>query len=155
LGITETAMLEAFVQTSMEQNLVSRYEPLGRGNTAPDFVRAQISHRLCLAGNQAVAALAKALETNDMDGAREFYQVAMSTFQPAIALAKSQVVAYAGISAAYGMISKRSESHEYAKRGLAELAELRSANPQSPINRVFPAEAMDQMERYLRDILAW
>ena len=53
------------------------------------------------------------------------YQLVMNAFEPAIALAKNQVVAYAGISAAYGMVSRRSESHEYAKRGLAELAEMR------------------------------
>jgi len=51
------------------------------------------------------------------DGAEKAYQLVMNAFEPAIALAKNQVVAYAGISAAYGMASRRSESHEYAKRG--------------------------------------
>jgi hypothetical protein len=108
-GITDKVMLDAFVLTSMEQNLVPRYEALGRQST-PDIIRAQISHILCLAGNQAIALLAKALDMNDTENARKAYQLAMSAFEPAIALAKNQVVAYAGIPAAYGMVSKRSES---------------------------------------------
>jgi hypothetical protein len=152
-GITDKVMLDAFVLTSMEQNLVPRYEALGRQST-PDVIRAQISHILCLAGNQAIALLAKALDMNDTENARKAYQLAMNAFEPAIALAKNQVVAYAGISAAYGMVSKRSESHEYAKRGLAELAEMRLTAP-NDLNRVFTPEALDQMEQHLRSLLAW
>lgn len=152
-GITDKVMLDAFVLTSMEQNLVPRYEALGRQST-PDIIRAQISHILCLAGNQAIALLAKALDMNDTENARKAYQLAMNAFEPAIALAKNQVVAYAGISAAYGMVSKRSESHEYAKRGLAELAEMRLTAP-NDLNRVFTPEALDQMEQHLRSLLAW
>jgi hypothetical protein len=152
-GITDKVMLDAFVLTSMEQNLVPRYEALGRQST-PDIIRAQISHILCLVGNQAIALLAKALDMNDTENARKAYQLAMSAFEPAIVLAKNQVVAYAGISAAYGMVSKRSESHDYAKRGLAELAEMRRTAP-NDLNRVFPPEAMDQMEQHLRGLLAW
>jgi hypothetical protein len=137
-GITDKVMLDAFVLTSMEQNLVPRYEPLGRQSTVPDIIRAQVSHILCLTGNQAIVLLAKALETNDTDAAGKAYPLAMNTFKPAIALAKNQVVAYAGISTAYGMIGKRSESHEYAKRGLAELAEMRRLAPNVDLNRVFP-----------------
>jgi hypothetical protein len=154
-GIIDKVMLDAFVQTSMEQNLVPRYESLGRQSTVPDFIRAQVSHILCLTGNQAVALLAKALEMNDNENAKKAYQLAMNAFEPAIALAKNQVVAYAGISAAYGMVSKRSESHEYAKRGLAELAEMRRTAPNVDLNRVFPPEALDQMEQHLRSLLAW
>jgi hypothetical protein len=154
-GIIDKVMLDAFVRTSMEQNLVPRYESLGRQSAVPDIIRAQISHILCLTGNQAIALLAKALETNDTDNARKAYQLAINAFEPAIALAKNQVVAYAGISAAYGMISKRSESHEYAKRGLAELAEMRRLAPNVDLNRVFPPEALDQMEQHLRSLLAW
>jgi hypothetical protein len=154
-GITDTVMLEAFVQTSMEQNLVPRYESLGRQSTVPDIIRAQVSHILCLTGNQAVALLAKALETNETENASKAYQLAMGAFEPAIALAKNQVVAYAGISTAYGMVSKRSESHDYAKRELAELAEMRRLAPNVDLNRVFPTEALDQMEQYLRSLLAW
>jgi hypothetical protein len=154
-GITNKALLEAFVVASMEQNLVPRYESLGRQSTPPDIIRAQVSHILCLTGNQAIALLAKALQTNDTDNARRAYQLAMNAFEPAIALAKNQIVAYAGISAAYGMVSKRSESHEYAKRGLAELAEMRRLAPNVDLNRVLPPEALDQMEQHLRSLLAW
>ena len=154
-GITDKALLEAFVQISMEQNLVTQYEPLGREITTPDVIRAQLSQILCLAGNQAITSLAKTLETNDTNNAREPYRVAMNTFEAAIALAKNQVVAYAGISTAYGMISRRSESHEYAKRGLAQLAEMRRLGPNFNPNQVLPPEALDQMERHLRNLLAW
>lgn len=154
-GITDKVMLDAFVLTSMEQNLVPSYESLGRQFTEPDIIRAQFSHILCVTGNQAIVLLAKALEMNDTDNARKAYQLAMNAFEPAIALAKNQVVAYAGISAAYGMVSKRSESHEYAKRGLAELAAMRRLAPNVNLNRVFPPEALDQMEQHLRSLLAW
>ena len=59
-GITDKVMLDAFVLTSMEQNLVPRYEALGRQST-PDIIRAQISHILCLAGNQANRLAGKSL----------------------------------------------------------------------------------------------
>ena len=154
-GITDNAMLDAFVLTSMEQNLVPSYESLGRQSTVPAIIRAQVSHILCLTGNRAIGLLARALELNDADGAENAYQLVMNAFEPAIALAKNQVVAYAGISAAYGMVSRRSESHEYAKRGLAELAEMRRLAPNVDRNRVFPPESLDQMEQHLRSLLAW
>jgi hypothetical protein len=154
-GITDNALLDAFVRTSMERNLVPSYESLARQSTVPDIIRAQVSHILCLTGNQAIGLLAKALELNDADGAEKAYQLVMNAFEPAIALAKNQVVAYAGISAAYGMVSRRSESHEYAKRGLAELAEIRRLAPKVDRNRVLPPEALDQMEQHLRSLLAW
>jgi hypothetical protein len=154
-GVTDNAMLDAFVLTSMEQNLVPSYESLGRQSTVPAIIRAQVSHILCLTGNRAIGLLARALELNDADGAEKAYQLVMNAFEPAIALAKNQVVAYAGISAAYGMVSRRSESHEYAKRGLAELAEMRRLAPNVDRNRVFPPESLDQMEQHLRSLLAW
>jgi hypothetical protein len=154
-GFTDNAMLDAFILTSMERNLVPSYESLSRQSTVPAIIRAQVSHILCLTGNQAIGLLAKALELNDADGAEKAYQLVMNAFEPAIALAKNQVVAYAGISAAYGMVSRRSESHEYAKRGLAELAEMRRLAPKVDRNRVLPPEALDQMEQHLRSLLAW
>jgi hypothetical protein len=154
-GITDNAMLDAFVLTSMEQNLVPSYESLGSQSTVPAIIRAQVSHILCLTGNRAIRLLARALELNDADGAEKAYQLVMNAFEPAIALAKNQVVAYAGISAAYGMVSRRSESHEYAKRGLAELAEMRRLASNADRNRAFPPEALDQMEQHLRSLLAW
>ena len=154
-AILDETLLEAFVQISMEQNLVTQYEPLGREIATPDVTRARLSQILCLAGNRAITSLAKTLETNDTIHAREPYRVAMNTFEAAIALAKNQVTAYAGISTVYGMISRRSESHEYAKRGLAELAEMRRLGPNFDPNQALPSEALDQMERYLQNILAW
>jgi len=153
-GIADKVLLDAFVQTSIEQDLVTRYEALGREVAGPDIIRAQVSQILCLTGNRAIASLAKTLETNDQEGAGKAYQLVMNTFEPAVALAKNQVVAYVGISAAYGMVSKRSESHEYAKRGLAELAEMRRLGPNFH-NQVLPPEALDQMEQHLRNLLAW
>ena len=42
-GIADKALLEAFVQISMEQNLVTQYETLGREITTPDVTRARLS----------------------------------------------------------------------------------------------------------------
>jgi hypothetical protein len=90
-----------------------------------------------------------------LDAAKTAYRLAHNTFEPAIALAKNQIVAYAGLSAAYGMVGKRAECHDYAKRGLVELAEMRRLDPPFHMSAVFPADILDQMERQLRGCLEY
>ena len=150
-GITDKVLLEAFVLTSMENGLVARYEPLGRDDSgSPEIIRAQISQILCLLGNRTIATLAQAMAAKQTDTAITLYRLVHNTFEPAIALAKNQVVAYAGLAAAYGLVGKRAECQDYAKRGLVELAEMRGYLRGST---VFTADVLDQMERQLRGFL--
>jgi hypothetical protein len=100
----------------------------------------------------------KALDSKQMEAATTAFALVNDTFEPAIALAKNQIVAYAGLSAAWGMLGKRAECHDYAKRGLAELAAMRQHIHRSnvPIHEMIdglPADALDQMERHLRGCL--
>ena len=143
-GISDKTLLEAFVLTSMEHNLVAEYEPLGRGDFgSPAMIHARVSQILALLGNRAVASLGQALTEKQWDAARAAYLLVHNTFEPAIALAKNQIAAYVGLSAAYGMVGKREECHDYAKRGLIELAETRRSIHGST---VFTPEIFDQVE---------
>jgi hypothetical protein len=65
-------------------------------------------------------------------------------------MAKDQIVAYEGLSAIYGMAGDREKCHDYAKRGLAELAD-----PSIPLmSGVIPPEAFSEMEQRLRQYLS-
>jgi hypothetical protein len=165
-GITDKVLLEAFVLTSMEHGLVAHYELLGRDNSDPDVIRAQVSQILCVPGNRAMASFVKAMETNDIEAARKAYPLAMNTYEPAIALAKNQIVAYVGIANAYNLVGKRKESHEYAMRGLIELSEMKKAfreinardkaqlgGPKSAFLPTF-IDGLDQMELQLRSLVS-
>jgi hypothetical protein len=152
-GITDKTLLEVFVMTSMKNGLVARYEPLGLEESDPTVIRAQVSQILCQTGNRAIVSLTQALEAKQMDAATKAYGLAHDTFETSIALAKNQIVAYAGRSTAFGLIGKRAECHEYASRGLVELAEMRRLDPPFHMSAVFPADALDQMERQLRGLL--
>src|ERR1039458_378590 len=153
-GITDKTLLEVFVLASMEYGLVARYEPLGGEHEAPTVIRAQVSHILCQTGNPAVLSLAQALEAKQTDAAQKALMMAVDTFEPAIALAKNQIAAYAGMAVVCGLVGKRTESHDYAKRGLVEVAEMRAemrclnlSGYESPF--IHP-DNFDQVEKRLR-----
>jgi hypothetical protein len=156
-GITDKTLLEVFVLASMEYGLVARYEPLGGEHEAPTVIRAQVSHILCQTGNPAVLSLAQALEAKQTDVAKKALMVAVDTFEPAIALAKNQIAAYAGMSAVCGLVGKSAESHDWAKRGLLELAEMRAEmrrlNLSGHESIFIHPDGLDQMERQLRSYL--
>jgi hypothetical protein len=153
-GITDKALLEVFVLASMEYGLVARYEPLGREHSDSTVIRAQVSQILCQTGNPAILSLAQALEAKQTDAAQKALMLAVNTFEPAIALAKNQIAAYAGMAVVCGLVGKRTESHDYAKRGLVEVAEMRAemrrlnlSGYESPF--IHP-DNFDQVEKRLR-----
>lgn len=150
-GITDKTLLEAFVVASMENGLVARYEPLGReGSDDPTVIRAQVSQILCQTGSRAIGSFEKALKAGQRDAAAKAGCLAQDTFEAAIALAKNQIAAYTGLAAMYRMVGKRAECHDYAKRGLVELAELAFHK-----SAVLPADVLDQIERLLRSYLEY
>ena len=154
---SDKGLLEAFVMHSMNAGLVARYEALGQDNDNPEIIRAQISDILCQTGNRAIPLLAKALEAKQIDAATKAMMLAGDTFEAAIALAKNQIVAYAGLAAIYSMAGKTDKAQSYAKLGLPELEEMR----RGPLGRslrdgsctVFPADMLDQAEQQLRTYL--
>jgi hypothetical protein len=151
-AITDRGLFEAFVLTSMTDDLVSKYEMVGREEADKALIRARISQILCQLGNKARVSFAQALQAkaDPKDAARDA-TLAEIAFESAIAMAKDQIVAYEGLSVVYGMAGNRAKCHDYAKRGLAELADAKLMR--SMMSRVIPPEAFDEMEQRLRQYL--
>ena len=138
----------------MKAGLVARYKVLDHDDFgSPKVVRAAISQILCETGNRAIASLQEALATNQMDGAKDACILAADTFEPAIALAKDQLMAYVGMATLYGLCNKPVECRDYADRGLRELAAGRRDEALLVKKGVIPAGAFDQIERQLRGYL--
>jgi hypothetical protein len=170
-GITDKLLLEVFVFVSMENGLVARYERLDDA-FGPETNRAQVSQILTMTGNRAIASLieiagikpTEATKTKWMDQARPAYHLARNTFEPAIALAKNQVVAYCGLATAYAIVGRQADARDWAQRGLVELVEMRKKLREidaSPKKREWDKSAhpaafldgLDQLERQLRALL--
>jgi hypothetical protein len=131
---------------------VSKYEKVGKEETDKTLVRTRISQILCQLGNTARVSLAEALKTKaGRVEAVSNATLAEIAFETAIAMAKDQIVAYEGLSAIYGMAGDRAKCHDYANRGLAELADTASMGPM--MSDVIPPEAFSEMERRLRQYL--
>ena len=150
LGATE--LFDCFVLSSMEENLVSRYEQLGHEDRNVSVIRAQISRILCQAGFQKIAVLEKEVNTGS---AREIGFAAINLFEPAIAMSKDQITGYIGMAAIYELLGVKARCHEYAKRGLLELQKTRqsAAGPAMRDSAVFSPDMLDQAERQLRGYL--
>jgi len=150
LGATE--LFDCFVLSSMEENLVSRYEQLGHADRDVSVIRAQISGILCQAGFQKIAVLEKEVNTGS---AREFGFAAINLFEPAIAMSKDQIAGYIGMAVTYELLGVKAQSHEYAKRGLLELQKTRqsAAGQAMRDSAVLPPDMLDQAERQLRGYL--
>ncbi len=150
-GIADKVLLEAFVLTSTEKGLAAKYEPLGWDHSDATVIRAQISQILCDFGHRTIASLVKALEEKQTDAAGEIMFSAANAFESAIALAKNQIAAYAGLAELYRLDGDITKSHYYAQGGLVELEEMqRHSSAQAlPKSALFPADITDQMERLL------
>jgi hypothetical protein len=136
----------------MTHDLVSKYEMVGQEESDKTLIRARISQILCQLGNKARISFAEALKAKAAPGeAASDAALAEIAFESAIAMAKDQIVAYEGPSAVYGMGGNRAKCHDYAKRGLAELAETTLLRPS--MSGVIPSEAFDEIEQRLRQYL--
>jgi hypothetical protein len=155
-AITDKGLLEAFVFHSMQAGLVARYVTLSQEDTNPEIIRAQISRILCETGNRAVPLLADALGRKQTDAATQTMMLAADMFEAAIALAKNQIAAYAGLATLYGMVGKRAKAQNYAKLGLSELEDMRRTPEGLALRKssVFPPDIFEQVERQLRSYLA-
>jgi hypothetical protein len=156
-ALAATELFDCFVFSSMENNLVSRYEQLGRGDEDVSVTRAQISGILCQAGFQKIAVLEKEVNNNRIDSAKKIFFEAANLFEPAIAMCKCQIGGYIGMAAIYGLLGVKAHCHEYAKRGLLELQKTKQSWAGQAMSRgysaVFPPDMLDQIERQLRGFL--
>jgi hypothetical protein len=151
-AITDKGLFEAFVFESRAHDLISQYEKVGREETDKALICARISQVLCQLGNKARVSLAQALRAKAAPEKLVPHAVlAEVAFESAIAMSKDQIVAYEGLSAIYGMSGDRAKCHDYARRGLAELAETASLHPK--MSGVIPPEAFSEMEQRLRQYL--
>jgi hypothetical protein len=151
-AITDKGLFEAFAVTSMTHDLVSKYEKVGQEESDKTLIRARISRILCQLGNEARVSLAEALKAKaGREAAVSNATLAEIAFESAIAMAKDQIVAYEGLSAIYGMAGDREKCHDFAKRGLAELADAALTMP--AMSGVMPSEAFSEMEQRLRQYL--
>jgi hypothetical protein len=150
LGATE--LFDCFVLSSMEENLVFRYEQLGHADRDVSVIRAQISGILCQAGFQKIAILEKEVNTGS---AREIGFAAINLFEPAIAMSKDQIAGYIGMAAIYELLGVKAQCHEYAKSGLLELQKTRQSAVGQAIrdSAVLSPDMLDQAERQLRGYL--
>jgi hypothetical protein len=122
---------EAFVLSSTEKGLVHKYEQLGIEDLNANVIRAQVSQLLCEAGNRVLVELAQSLKERKLDAAGKLAGIAANLFEPAISLTKDQIGGYNGMAALYALAGKRAKSHDYAKRGLAVLEEMRDPASQA------------------------
>ena len=150
LGATE--LFDCFVLSSMEENLVLRYEQLGHADRDVSVIRAQISGILCQAGFQKIAVLEKEVNTGS---AREVGFAAINLFEPAIAMSKDQIAGYIGMAAIYELLGVKAQCHEYAERGLLELQKTRqsAAGQAMRDSAVLRPDMLDQAELQLRGYL--
>jgi hypothetical protein len=139
----------------MERGLVARYEELVDEDSSATVLRAQISQILCVTGNRAIVELMQALQTKQMEAAGKLAALAANLFEPAIALTNGQIGGYNGLAALCALVGKRAESHDYARRGLAELEEMRRDPAAQAMSKstVFPPDIDDQAEQILRSYL--
>jgi hypothetical protein len=155
-GFIDKVLLEAFVLSSTERGLVHKYEQLGLEYSNANIIRARISQILCDTGNRVLVDLAGALKERELDAGGELARIAANLFEPAISLTKDQIGGYNGMAALYALAGKRAKSHDYAKRGLAVLEEMRR-DPRSQAMKdsiIFSSsDILDQTERLLRSYL--
>jgi hypothetical protein len=153
-GFTDKLMLQKFVLASTDVGLVSSYKRLGRRGLfadAPTVIRAQISQILCLAGNRTLENFLRAIASKNLKAANEAFNLLDDLYELAVALANNPA-ALVGLAMTHGALGNREKCHDYAKRGLAYVAELRQAGA-IVRSTVFPPDMLDQMERQLREFL--
>lgn|SRR5579872_3642150 len=151
-ALAATELFDCFVISSMEENLIYQYEKLGHEDRNVSAIRAKISGILCQAGFQKLALLDKEINTGS---AREIGFAAINLFGSAIAMSKDQIAGYIGMAAIYELLGVKAQCHEYAKRGLLEVQNVRqsAAGQAMRDSSAFPPDMLDQAERELHGYL--
>jgi hypothetical protein len=123
-------LFEIFVVTSMEQNLVTKYEQLNKPEfrEESDLICSLISNIIYDAGSVSASKMINMLQQPQFnsDLLRHHYKIVMGTFEPATVLDKSQIAAYYQLSIIKGLLNKPEEAIKYAKRGLTVLHEIQA-----------------------------
>lgn len=153
-ALDATELFDCFVLSSIENNLVSRYEQLGQELDLL-IIRARISDILCQTGFKRIAVLVTEFENNHIEAAKKSGFEATNLFEPAIAFSRNQIIGYLGMSTIYAVFGIKSQCQAYAERGLSELQKIKQSTAGQAIrdSAIFPPDIIDQAERQLRGYL--
>jgi hypothetical protein len=151
-------MFEVFVVTSIEHNLVLRYEQLNKIDQEEAVICSIIATMLCEVGTHSakkMIALHGDFQKN-MKEVRKCYGIVRNTLETAIILDENQIAAYAYLSVVLGLIEKFDDGLKYARQGIAKIQEIRKSNVPfhlSDIDVINNAcETMDDIEKTLRKL---
>jgi hypothetical protein len=121
-------------------------------------MRAAISSIVCVGGNHAMPAVERAHARGNRDELVKAAMVCGDCYEIALLFGPQQVGACIGLAHLYASIGRQDKSHEYAKRGLAILADTRDTPAAKALasgaSKIIPADIDEQAERQLRAYLA-
>jgi hypothetical protein len=148
-ALDDTELFDCFVRSSMENNLVSKYERLGREDENVSIIRSRLSGILCQTGFQEIVNLQRELTNRRIEQAKKVGSSAIDLFEPAIAISKDQID---GLR----ILGVKAKSQEYAKLGLFELEKVKQSAAGQAIREsaVFPADMLESAEHQLRGYLS-
>ena len=155
-------MFELFVITSMEQNLVTKYEQLNKHEfcEGTDLICSLISKIIYDAGSISAKKMITMLQQPqcNTDLLTHHYKIVMDTFETAIILDKNQVSAYYQLAIIKGLLNKTEEATKYAREGLAILQEIRSKDSPFHLSNIGAIknanQTFEEMEKVLNKIIA-
>ena len=155
-------MFGVFVVTSMEQNLVTKYEQLNKHEfcEGTDLICSLISKIIYDAGSISAKKMIKMLQQPqcNTDLLAYHYNIVMDTFETAIILDKNQVSAYCQLAIVKGLLNKSEEAVKYAKEGLAIIQEIRSQNIPFHLSNIATIrnakQTSDEIEKALNLLIA-
>jgi len=154
----DNPMFEVFVVTSMEHNLVLRYEQMNKKDLAEAVICSIIATILCEVGTLSAKRMI-ALQgefQNNIKEVRKHYGTVRDTLETAIVLDENQIAAYTYLSVVLGLIKNFEDGLKYARQGIAAIQEIRKSNVPfhlSDIDVIKNAdETMDDIEKTLRQL---
>ena len=154
----DDSMFEVFVVTSMEQNLVLRYEQLNKEDQSDALICSIIATMLCEVGiysAKIMIALQDDFQKN-IEELKKHYRIVRNALETAIVLDENQIAAYGYLSVVLGSIKQFEDGLKYAKQGISVIREIRKSNVPfhlSNIDTIRNADqTMDDIEKTLRHL---
>ena len=123
----EDPMFEVFVITSMEQDLVTEYQALGRLELVniPDAVCAQIAGILFSRGSDAALKFHQLMQRGRVTKkTRSLYGTAMNCLEPSIILSDIMIVSYIKLAGLRAVLGKNDDAIKFIDMGLHKIKEL-------------------------------
>ncbi len=150
----EDPMFGVFVLTSMEQNLISRYENLNNQHYGESVICTLISCILCEVGGYSLKEMIRHLSDHeDFEEVKKYHRTVRAMFETAIILDTNNVSAHAGMAFVFQLLNKYAEAVKHATRGIEIIIEIRKRNIPfhlSDIPEVSNSRTMDDLEESLK-----